>query len=131
MAEYHPLDKERPTTDVTNEELMQILSGEILPRDVHWQRWQKERVKRMKAARLDFTGHLKTFHTRELMQMHRDGSIQGWANFGILAEVSYSEKIETMVRAELATREHIPNKTEAKALRRAAATKHHGPRKRA
>lgn len=131
MSDYHPLDKELPSTDVTNDELMQILAGDMLPRDVHWKRRDAERKKIKDAAWADLPNYVKTIDTRSLLKVHRDGAIQTYAHIGILYEVSYTERVEKIVRAELATREHIPNKPEAKALRRAAASKHHGPKRRA
>lgn len=81
----------------------------------------KERRVRDHAACL---AQMKRASTRHLLsEWLHIARIVGWYSPAYDSEPSYGVSYED-IKNELATREHIPNKVEAKALRRAAATQH-------
>lgn len=61
---------------------------------------------------MDRIEKLKTIHTRKLLQMLRETYNYSW---GWEWEKEYTEE---EIRAELSTREHIPNKTEGEHIRK-------------
>ena len=61
--------------------------------------------------------YLKRCHTRVLMK-YRDKCYKLNGYYDILENNSACVVTEDQIRAELATREHVPNKKEAKALRK-------------
>lgn len=68
--------------------------------------------------------HIKQAHTRELLLwLDLTRSFGGWYSPCQKSERHFGYRAED-IKAELATREHIPNKVEARNLRRAAALMH-------
>jgi hypothetical protein len=67
--------------------------------------------------------HLKACDTRTLMH-YRDQTLKFHGQFDILGDHSGCVVTHAQVKAELDTRPHIPNKNEAKALRRIMAKTH-------
>jgi ribosomal protein L35 len=67
--------------------------------------------------------HLKACDTRTLL-FYRDQTLKFHGQYDILDNHSQCVVTHEQVKAELATRPHIPNKNEAKALRRIMAQTH-------
>lgn len=64
------------------------------------------------------TEYLKTLHTKQLMNLRKEAiAIGGY----VWTAYETNEVTIEQIKAELATREHVPNKIEAKALRQQAA----------
>jgi len=72
-----------------------------------------------RATQAERAAYLKTKHTRELLKM-RHNFYHGWGICDIIKNVIYKISHQEFYD-ELNTREHVPNKKEAKELRRAAA----------
>lgn len=142
VKDWHPLDRDNPpppepdNSDVTNDDLLAILGGEILPSDIKRRRIMEAgriaREARLKEAYADLPTYIDKHYpnTRELRDLHRKGIAGGQAWMFDLGDVSYCGKIEDAVRQVLATREHVPNKKEASVIRRkkakAGGRAHHG-----
>ncbi len=136
MTDWHPLDKDDPpppaadNSDVTNEDLLAILGGVILPQDIKWRRIREENDARFRERMANLEEHLQTINTRELLRIHASGRAGGQAWIEGLGDMSYYGQIEDTVRKVLATRPHVPNKKEGSVLRRkaakAAGRAHHG-----
>jgi hypothetical protein len=130
MMSYHPLDKEKPDPNaISNDDLMAIVGGQTTVEEYKSREWRAEMEKKRRAILADFKAHFETYSTRELLNLHRRGYKGGDVWIRDLGDVCYQD-IEHFVREVLATRPHIPNKKEGKALRRKAATAHHGSKKR-
>lgn len=126
---YHPLDDEKPDPNaVSNDDLMAIVGGQTTVSEVRSREWRAEMDRKRREILADPKAHLETYSTRELLNMHRRGYGGGEVWITGLGDICYSD-IENLVREILATRPHVPNKKEGKALRRKAATAHHGSKK--
>lgn len=125
---YHPLDAEKPEDVISNDDLMAIVGGKMTHAEYRSRPIREAAERRRREILADIPAHLQTFTTRALLALHRQGYKGGDVWLDGVGEVSYHH-IEQDVRNVLATRPHIPNKKEGKALRRKAATAHHGKRR--
>lgn len=130
-ADWHPLDRDDPppvphdNSDVTTDDIVAMLGGTMLPRDIERRRISKE-LARLTAERLaNLEEYLNCFTTVELLQMLADFRAAGYSWIMGIGDLS-SSKGDEVVRKILATRPHIPNKLERKTIRREKARGNHG-----
>lgn len=132
---YDSNTKPDPHADVTTQDIFGMLAGDFLPRDLEARRRGEQRELARANFRKNHAAYFAKQNTRELIDMLRQctrgmriwiGSFDGFIHIG---EVSFGSTEEAALRAELATRPHIPNKLEARAIRQAKASKHRGQSK--
>lgn len=136
-------------TDVSTTDIFAMLAGEILPAHIHARRRAVERQQKIVDAQHNHEAALEKIHTQRLLNM-RTRSMRFEDEFEVLmddqgndvfkkrysydihiTEEQYVDSVakEAALRAVLNRRPHIPNKKETQSARRAAATAHHGPKK--
>lgn len=136
-------------TDVSTGDIYAMLAGDILPAHIHARRRAEERKQRIVDAQHRHEAHLEQFSTPKLLSM-RDFTLpfeqtvevtiddEGNDVFKLLygrgsdfTEADYIILVarERALKAVLNRRPHVPNKVEKENVRRAAATAHHGPKK--
>jgi hypothetical protein len=143
MIPYHPLDRDKPLPPeeiVTTDDIYSMLAGNVTPSQFAS---EKRRAKQREIEederrwrRNNFKAYLDTLSTNELLQMLGDCRVRGYVTVGLVGEISCSKimggnfvTVEDIVREVLATRPHVPNKPEAKAIRRQKAKACHGKAK--
>lgn len=134
MQDWHPLDRDDPppvphdNSDVSNDDIMAMLGGTMLPRDIERRRI-RQRGDKLVAERLaDLEGYFNCFSTVDLLQTLADFRAGGYSYVVGIGNL-YSEQGDAALRKVLATRPHIPSKPERKALRRSKAHDQHGQSK--
>ncbi len=133
--------------DVSLDDVMAMLAGELLPSDIHARRAEKRRLQEVGRIQRRIEGELEQFNTRKLLAMRRQFYVHGEYVFKDgdtylygdpergrcvpSTEQAYNEQAahRYAVYAVLSRRPHVPNKVEGETARRAAATAHHGPKK--
>ena len=137
MIDWHPLDQDEPprplphdNSDVTNEDLLAMLGGTLMPQDIKDRR-ERAKNKALRRRRMrNLESYLAEFDTRTLLEFLRRGAGGREVYIPGLDTMSLSPHIEVVLRKTLAGREHIPNKPEATAIRRLAASRNRGQSKR-
>lgn len=137
-------------SDVSTDDIFAMLAGDILPAHIHARRRAESRGQKIADAQLRWEAHYEQFPTVKLLDMRGfstpfetmcvakiddDGNDvfaygYGWHD-GSFTEDEYVNMIakERALKAVLNRRPHVPNKIEKETARRAAATAHHGPKK--
>lgn len=138
-------------SDVSKDDIFAMLAGDILPAHIHARRRAEARGQKIADAQLRWEAHYEQFPTVKLLDMREfttpfevmcKASIDaegndvfsygyGWREDGSFTEEQYVNQIakERALKAVLNRRPHVPNKVEKETARRAAATAHHGPKK--
>lgn len=135
-------------SDVSVDDVMAMLAGELLPSDIHARRAEKKRLQKVGAIQRRIEGELEAFSTGKLLALRRQFYVYGRHvyrdnNGDYLygdperergepsTEDAYNEQAayRYAVYAVLNRRPHVPSKTEGETARRTAATAHHGPKK--
>lgn len=136
--------------DVSNGDIYSMLAGDILPAHIHARRRAEARKQKIVDAQHRYEKWLEQFPTVKLLDMRSwstpfvdyvqveidaDGndhfvSRHDWQGEDFTEE-NYINGVahEAALKAVLNRRPHIPNKVEKQSARRAAATEHHGPKK--
>lgn len=112
--------------DVTTGDIYSMLAGDFLPRDINIRRREKEIQDKTKEFRNNPQKYFEAINTRELIRILREISLSGRLYVYGAGELCVGEIESAAVRAVLSTREHIPNKPQAKAIRAAKAKANHG-----
>lgn len=138
-------------SDVSKDDIFAMLAGDILPAHIHARRRAEARGQKIADAQLRWEAYYEQFATTKLLDMREfstpfetmcKASIDAegndvfayeyWhADDGTFTEDQYVNQIakERALKAVLNRRPHVPNKVEKETARRAAATAHHGPKK--
>jgi hypothetical protein len=132
--------------DVTNDDILAMLGGELLPADIHERRAAKQRQKAMGRRQREIEAELAKFSTGKLLKM-RNHNFSGDVVFldgdeyrrgrnadyrsEAATQAEYDEQLarRNALYAVLSRRPHVPNKIEGHNARKQAATEHHGPKK--
>ncbi len=137
-------------SDVSTDDIFAMLAGDILPAHIHARRRAEARGQKIVDAQLRWEAHYEKLTTVKLLGM-RDFTTPfetmckviidaegndvfsyeyGWRD-GTFTEEQFVNQIgkERALKAVLNRRPHVPNKVEKVNARRAAATAHHGPKK--
>ena len=136
--------------DVSTDDIFAMLAGDILPAHIHARRRAESRGQKIADAQLRWEAHYEQFPTVKLLDMRGFStpfetmckariddkgndvfSYDHWNEDGTFTEDQYVNQIakERALKAVLNRRPHVPNKVEKETARRAAATAHHGPKK--
>lgn len=120
------LDKNQ---DVTNEDIMAMLAGELLPSDIHARRAEKSRKRAVGKRQIEIEAELEKHSTGKLLAMRR--SVYRGTEYAEndTAARNEAEAFVYALYAVLKRRPHVPGKVEGEKARRNAATAHHGPKK--
>lgn len=113
--------------DVTKDDIMAMLAGELLPSDIHARRAEKARKRAVGRRQVEIEADLEKHSTRKLMSM-RD-NLRHHSDRDTVEERNEQEALSYAVYAVLNRRPHVPNKVEGADARRKAARAHHGPKK--
>jgi hypothetical protein len=132
--------------DVSVTDIYAMLAGELLPSDIHKQREERQRARAIGKRQCEIEVELQKFSTRKLLAMRQeyysgdavwesDGAYYKDDGYHTSKAITANEYDDYLARryalyAILDRRPHVPNKAEGQALRKAAATAHHGPKKR-
>lgn len=111
--------------DVTTDDIVAMLSGELLPSDIHARRAEKARKRAVGRRQGELEIELEKHSTAKLLAL-RNGLFYGYDRD---EEQNEHEALRYAVYAVLSRRPHVPNKIEGAKARRAAAKAHHGPKK--
>lgn len=131
MPDWHPLDIDDPlpvphdNSDVTNDDLMAMLGGKMLPRDIERRRIFQKQDELVASRLADLEGYYSWFSTVELLRTLADFRAEGSSSLIGIGRVN-SATGEEALRKVLATRPHIPSKPERKVMRRVRAKNQHG-----
>lgn len=118
---WHPLDADKPkhpeagalpsnrNADLSPQDVLEYLSGELTKEDIEHRR-----------ERVAYGEKIKTERTTTVLDRMDGARWYGWDDY------YYRFEHEDLLREELRNRPHVPNRIEAKLLRRMNATKHHG-----
>lgn len=135
-------------SDVSTDDIFAMLAGDILPAHINARRRAEARGQKIADAQLRWEAHYEKFPTVKLLDMRgfstpfetmctariddegNDVFAYDWSD-GSFTEDEYVNMIakERALKAVLNRRPHVPNKIEKETARRAAATAHHGPKK--
>ncbi len=128
---WHPLDNEKPLPEedqVTNQDLIMILRGEVLPQNLRSQKLEDIRMREYNrqwhSILRDPAAYFKTLSTRHLIHMFREA--QRWQS-GFYVErfmelprdyTVNGRTTEQALRSEIASRPRIPPKKQSATIRR-------------
>lgn len=114
--------------DPTTNEIYEMLRGDYLPAHLENRRRHEEACRKFRG---DPGTYFKEKHTRELISIRRQVTRGSYVWIDGIGDVSVEagSRIDVALRMELATRPHVPNKPEAKAIRQAKASQSRGQSK--
>jgi len=133
-----------PNQDVSNDDILAMLGGELLPSDIVARRAEKKRQKAIGRRQREIEAELEKFSTGKLLKMRHgnddvvfhDGEEYRRGRGGdycseAATQAEYDEQLarRNALYAVLSRRPHVPNKIEGHQARKEAATQHHGPKK--